>query len=168
MSPGNNDIWIPANWPAPHWIKAGTTTKRAGTSLPPYAGLNLASHVGDEPETVERNRALLQHELQLPSPPLWLQQEHGARLISSGEWSINVIADACFTRQGNIVCGILTADCLPLLLCNKEGSQVAAVHLGWRGICTNILHEVRSSFDTDSSNLLAWIGPHIHAKCYEV
>jgi YfiH family protein len=163
-----NNFWIAADWPAPSWIKAGTTLRQPGLSLPPYAGLNLAEHVGDELEPVEQNRSLLQQELQLPSSPLWLQQVHGIKTISSDDWFSNITADACYTGQMNVVCAILTADCLPLFLCNKEGSQVAVVHIGWRGFCANILDEAVASFDVDNSNILAWIGPHIHSENYEV
>jgi len=161
-------FWVSADWPAPAWIRAGTTTHGSGFSLPPYTGLNLAQHVGDKVETVERNRALLQRQLQLPSPPLWLQQVHGNRVINSEEWSADATADACYTSQRKIVCAVLSADCLPLLLCDKDGSQIAAVHLGWRGLCAGILDEVIARFVTGQSNILAWIGPHIRAENYEV
>ena len=72
-------------------------------------------------------------------------------------------------RSGySIVCAILTADCLPLLLCSKDGSELAAIHLGWRGLCQNIVDVALSRFDTDHANILAWIGPHIHSNNYEV
>jgi purine-nucleoside/S-methyl-5'-thioadenosine phosphorylase / adenosine deaminase len=168
MSPANMTSWLAANWPAPAWIKAGTTTRQSGFSLPPYASLNLAQHVGDKLETVEQNRTFLQHELQLPSAPLWLQQVHGKQVINSDEWSADVVADACYTKQDGIVCAVLTADCLPLLLCDKEGSQIAAIHVGWRGLCQGIIDVALSRFETEHSNILAWIGPHIHADNYEV
>jgi YfiH family protein len=160
--------WVAADWPAPLWIKAGTTTIQSGFSLPPYASLNLAEHVGDKKENVEQNRSLLQRELQLPSAPRWLQQVHGNKIIESSEWFPNIAADGCFTEQGNIVCVVLTADCLPLLLCDKEGKQIAAVHIGWRGLCRNIIDTALARFDSEHDNILAWIGPHIHSASYEV
>ncbi len=161
-------FWIPADWPAPKGIRAGTTTRQAGFSSPPYAALNLARHVGDDADTVEQNRALLQSELQLPSSPLWLQQTHGRQVIRHDEWNANVTADACYTDQQGIVCVVLTADCLPLLLCSKDGGQLAAIHLGWRGLCQNIIDVTLSRFDTDHSDILAWIGPHVRVNNYEI
>lgn len=168
MSLDNKPFWIAANWPVPNWIKAGTTTRQSGFSPPPYASLNLARHVDDEPESVEQNRAFLQRELQLPSAPLWLQQVHDKQVINSDDWSANVSTDACYTLQKGVVCAILSADCLPLLLCNKDGSEIAAIHVGWRGLCQNIIAETLSRFDSDNGDLYAWIGPHIHANNYEV
>lgn len=168
MNPDNKPFWIAANWSVPNWIKAGTTTRQAGINLSPYARLNLARNVGDRPEHVERNRAFLQRELQLPSAPLWLRQEHGKQVINSDGWTANVSADACYTSRKGAVCAILTADCLPLLLCNKDGSEIAAIHVGWRGLCKNIIDETLSRFDSDHDDISAWIGPHIHAENYEV
>jgi len=161
-------FWIDANWPTPEWIRAGTTTRQSGFSLPPYRGLNLAKHVGDRAKCVDQNRALLQRELQLPCAPLWLQQVHGKRIINSNDYAADISADACYTTQNGVVCAVLTADCLPLLLCDKKGSQVAAVHIGWRGFCQDIIDVALSRFDACRSNMLAWIGPHIHARNYEV
>ena len=160
--------WIAANWPAPEGIRAGTTTRQSGFSLPPYRGLNLAQHVGDKSEYVEQNRGRLQKELQLPGAPLWLGQVHGKRVIDSNEYSPDICADACYTKQHDVVCAILTADCLPLMLCDTKNSQVAAVHIGWRGFCQNIIDVALSRFDASQNNILAWIGPHIHAENYEV
>ncbi len=161
-------FWIEANWPAPEWIKAGTTTRQSGFSLPPYRSLNLAQHVGDKVESVEHNRTLLQSELHLPCAPLWLKQVHGKGVIESNEYSPDICADACYTRQHDVVCAILTADCLPLLLCDKNGTEVAAIHIGWRGFCQNIIDMALSRFDSSRSSILAWIGPHIHAENYAV
>ena len=102
------------------------------------------------------------------SASLWLQQVHGNRVINSEECSADATVDACYIRQCTIVCAVLSADCLPLLACNKDGSQIAAVHLGWRGLCAGNLDEVIARFATGQSNILAWIGPHIRAENYEV
>ena len=167
-SPPNSGLWLNAEWPVPGRVRAGCTTLHSGFSSPPYTGLNLARHVGDEETTVERNRSLLESELGLPSPPLWLEQIHGDRIIDSDDWFSGVRADACFSRERNVVCAVLSADCLPLLLCNEEGSQVAALHLGWRGICSTLLDQAISSFGAGSGGIRAWIGPHIHSRHYEV
>ncbi len=168
MTSPNRELWLNAEWPVPAWVRAGCTSLHSGFSSPPYTGLNLAKHVGDEHDTVERNRVLLQSELQLPGAPLWLEQVHGNRIIDSADWFTGIRADASVTRERDIVCAILSADCLPLLLCNEEGSQIAALHLGWRGICSTLLEQAISSFGARTEDIRAWIGPHIHSRHYEV
>jgi polyphenol oxidase len=164
----SSGLWLKAEWPVPARIQAGCTALHLGFFSPPYTGLSLAGHVGDEQETVERNRRLLESELELTRAPLWLEQVHGDRIIDSDDWFAGIHADACTTSDGDVVCAILSADCLPLLLCNEEGLPVAAVHLGWRGICSTLLDQAISSFGPRTEGLRAWIGPHIHSEHYEV
>lgn len=161
-------FWLAANWPAPAWIKAGTTCIGSGFSQAPYASLNLAEHVGDNIEQVEQNRNLLQQELHLPAPPLWLKQVHDNTVIESDDWHPGIAADGCTTHKPGIVCAILTADCLPLLLCDEQSRQIAAIHVGWRGLCQNIVDSAISRFSSDHDKILAWTGPHIHQQYYEV
>ena len=161
-------FWLPANWPAPASIIAGTTTIQAGHSVKPYTGLNLAMHVGDNSEHVRQNRLLLEQELSLPRPPLWLSQRHESHVIDARQWSANISADACYSNQKDTVCAILSADCLPLLLCDGDATQIAAIHVGWRGFAKNIIDRALSKFDRKHDNILAWIGPHIQAPNYEV
>ena len=125
-------------------------------------------HVGDDPEKVAQNRKQLVSQLELPAEPLWLKQVHGNRLINAAEWQNSVVADACYTDRRNTICAILTADCLPLLLCDDAGTRIAAVHLGWRGICSSLIEQTIYKMETAPSRILAWIGPHIHAGNYEV
>jgi polyphenol oxidase len=161
-------FWLPANWPAPASIIAGTTTIQDGHSVEPYAGLNLSMHVGDEIEHVRQNRLLLEQELKLPRSPLWLRQVHENNVINASEWSSNIPADACYTNQKDTVCAILTADCLPLLLCDKNATQIAAIHIGWRGFTQNIIDIALSKFDRKHEDILVWVGPHIQVTNYEV
>jgi polyphenol oxidase len=161
-------FWLPANWPAPASIIAGTTTIQGGYSVKPYSGLNLAMHVGDKSEHVRQNRLLLKQELKLPRSPLWLRQIHENKVIDANEWSSHISADACYTNQKDTVCAILTADCLPLLLCDRNATQIAAVHIGWRGFSKNIIDKALSKFSKKQEEILAWIGPHIQAENYEV
>ena len=160
--------WIEASWPAPDHVRAGTTTRLGGFSQAPYDSLNLAGHVGDKDSRLADNRQHISQQLELPSAPLWLKQVHGNHLVDESEWREDIEADACSTRGTNVVCAVLTADCLPLLLCNRAGDQVAAIHLGWRGLANDLLDKVVKAFSAKPADLLAWIGPHIRQPHYEV
>lgn len=163
----DNRSWLPAQWDAPAWVKAGTTTRHGGNSLAPYDNLNLAFHVGDVPETVRDNRAFLGKLLDLPSEPVWLDQVHGKHIINNSV-PADREADGIFMEQAGVVCVIMTADCVPLLLCNNEGTRVAAIHAGWRGICAGIISEAISLFADSPQSIQVWIGPHISPDNYEV
>ncbi len=163
----DNRAWIPAVWNAPDWIKAGVTTRLGGHSLPPYAMLNLATHTDDNPETVDANRRLLGELLDLPSTPVWLEQVHGNRIICADS-ADTLTADGAYTDHPGIVCTVMTADCVPVLLCNADGNRVAAVHIGWKGFCADIIDQALQLFIQDPSGLHVWIGPHIRANNYEV
>jgi YfiH family protein len=132
-----------------------------------YIGLNIGSHVGDVPKHVNANRLYLKELLNLPSEPLWLNQEHGRRIIEAGE-SDNMNADGIYTDKPGIVCAIMSADCVPLLICDRLGERIAAIHVGWRGFCAGIVSEIISWFNGDKAGLMAWIGPHICPEHYEV
>lgn len=159
--------WTAARWPAPPHIRAGTTTRGGGISRPPFDSLNLARHVGDDPEAVDCNRAMLQRDLDLPGAPLWLEQTHSDRVIRLPE-DDDRRADAAVTDRPGLVCAVLTADCVPVLLCNRGGTRVGAVHVGWRGLCKGILDNALALMGEDPAALLAWVGPHIGAAAYEV
>ena len=159
--------WIPADWPAPAHIHAGTTTRLNGVSHHPFDSFNLAAHVGDQPDAVARNRRQLRERLHLPAEPAWLQQRHGDRVVRV-EHGQRPTADGAYTDASGEVCAVLTADCIPLLLCNRNGTQIAALHIGWRGLCKRIIKRGLSMFDAAPHELLAWVGPHISLENYEV
>ena len=158
---------MPADWPAPGHIHAGTTTRLPGVSRPPFDSFNLASHVGDDPQAVAKNRLLLQSQLNLPAAPGWLRQRHSGRVVelNPGE---SAEADGAYTRETGRVCAVLTADCIPLLLCNRTGTEIAAVHIGWRGLSRGIIKHALAVFITEPRKLLAWLGPCISQENYEV
>jgi YfiH family protein len=160
--------WIAAEWSAPAQICAGITTRQCGTSQSPYDSFNLAEHVGDTAQTVRQNRLKLINELQLPASPVWIQQVHGNRVIDVRQASDNVEADGQYSDQLDSVCEVLTADCAPVLLCNKQGTEIAAIHAGWRGICRGVLTHAVEAFRSSAGELLTWIGPHISEKAYVV
>jgi YfiH family protein len=164
------DYCIQADWPAPAQIKACTTLRHPGCSQAPYDSWNLATHVNDSAAHVAQNRALLTERLALPTQPVWLEQVHGIDMLSLDELDANAVprADGSYTRSQNRVCAVLTADCLPLLICNREGSEVAAVHAGWRGLAAGVLESALQCFQADSQDLLVWLGPAIGAQAFEV
>ena len=159
--------WINADWPAPAHVHAGTTTRSGGISLPPFNDFNLAGHVGDDAQAVAENRLQLRNKLKLPAEPHWLQQQHGNRVIKL-EMEQPGPADGAYTGMAGKVCAVLTADCIPLLLCNRDGTEIAALHIGWRGLCRRIIKHGLSMFDAAPHELSAWIGPHISRENYEV
>jgi YfiH family protein len=163
----NND-WIFPDWPAPKWVRSVITTRHIGYSDPPYHSFNLGDHVGDDPERVAANRRLLRQKLGLPVQPFWLRQVHGCRLAHADSDSIGCEADAVMADQPGRVCAVLTADCLPVLLCNQAGSRVAAVHAGWRGLVDGVIEQALAGMGGPARELLAWLGPAIGPQAFEV
>ncbi len=160
--------WIVPDWPAPDGVRAAVTTRRGGYSFPPYQGWNLGDHVGDAPDGVRANRRLLRERLQLPADPLWLRQVHGCGVAIAGTADPGCEADAVVADQPGQVCAVLTADCLPVLLCDHEGSRVAAVHAGWRGLAAGVLEAAVQRMQMPAPRLLAWLGPAIGPSAFEV
>ncbi|QJD30016.1 peptidoglycan editing factor PgeF [Methylococcus geothermalis] len=158
-------FWIEPDWPAPPGVRAASTLRRGGTSVGAYAGLNLGAHVGDAPEAVAANRAFLRRRLDLPAEPAWLRQVHGSDAVEAGV-EPEPAADASYTRDVGVVCAVMTADCLPVLLCTRDGKGVAAVHAGWRGLAGGVIE--RAADALGSGGLLAWLGPAIGPAAFEV
>lgn len=161
-------MFIPAAWPAPSTVKACTTLRSGGFSQAPYDSFNLAMHVGDQIESVAANRAHLQKILGLAEEPIWLSQIHSRRALAALPENRNQEADACFTQEEGRVCVVLTADCLPLLVCNRQGTEVAAIHAGWRGLAQGLIQETLRQLRSAPSELLVWLGPAIGPEHYEV
>lgn len=153
-------------WPAPPRVRSLMTTRRGGVSLGSYASLNLAEHVGDDPEAVRRNRALLR--AHLPSEPKWLQQVHGARVARVDGALYPKAGDGAVARQRGTVCAVMVADCLPVLLCDESGTAVGIAHAGWRGLAMGILEQTVSAMGAAPRSLLAWLGPAIGPAAFEV
>lgn len=158
---------IQPDWPAPANIRAFTTTRLGGVSRPPYHSLNLGDHVDDDPLAVAENRRRLIEELSLPTEPQWLSQVHGTYTADAATAAPGCEADASYTDQPGVVCAVLTADCLPLLLCDRTGQQVAAVHAGWRGLLNGVIESAVQSI-YGQSEVLAWLGPAIGPQAFEV
>lgn len=157
------DLIFP-DWPAPANVRALQTTRVGGVSAEPYDSLNLAGHVGDDALKVAANRQLLSP--YVPTEPLWLNQVHGIAVVDAASRLPD--ADASFTRAPNVVCATMTADCLPVLLCDEAGTVVAAVHAGWRGLCDGVIEAAVAAMQTPPKNLMAWLGPAIGPNAFEV
>jgi YfiH family protein len=164
ISPAMPDFIVP-DWPAPANVHAVVTTRRGGVSVAPYDSFNLAAHVGDDPTAVAANRARLREQLRLPAEPWWLEQVHATGVVEAGRGSR--VGDASFSRASSQVCAVLTADCLPLLLCDRDGQQVAASHAGWRGLHAGVIEATVACFPAPAG-LLAWLGPAIGPRAFEV
>lgn len=156
-----------ANWPAPSNIAALTTTRMPGVSHKPYHGNNLALHVGDDEFKVIQNRLALKKTLMLPNDPVWLEQTH-TNICVVVEEEHNRVADAAITRSNAYPLAIMTADCLPVLLCNREGTEIAAIHAGWRGLANGIVENTLAKMKSPRGTLMAWVGPAICQACFEV
>lgn len=177
-------VFIQPNWPLSRRVKACTTTRASGFSQEPFDGFNLAAHVGDNIAAVAKNRQLLHVTLNLPSDIVWLRQTHTANVLHLPlpEKIVNEVqahaldnyeghevlkqlmnCDAAITKTPQTICTVMTADCVPLLLCNDSETQVAAVHAGWQGILNSVIETTVFSFsqDFDQEPLYAWIGPCI-------
>ena len=154
------------NWPAPKNVKAFASTRVGGFSTAPYQGLNLGAHVGDDLSIVEKNRDWLAQEAKMPSAPIWLNQTHSTVVAQvSGPTTQVLDADGVFTSSSQVVCSAMTADCLPVVLTNTQGTQVAAVHAGWRGLANGI---VENALELFSGEVMAWLGPAIGPQAFEV
>lgn len=166
LSGGNPlDLLVP-DWPAPLGVRAFQTTREGGVSLPPFTSLNLGDHVDDDPAAVAANRGRI--EALLPAKPLWLKQVHGIRVADAGRDVPGCEADAVVARTREAVAVIMTADCLPVLFCNTAGSVVAAAHAGWRGLAGGVLEATLAAMAVRPSEVLAWLGPAIGPRAFEV
>lgn len=154
------------DWPAPAAVKALQTTRQGGVSIAPYDSLNLGSHVGDDPLVVARNRMLLN--TLLPSEPVWLEQTHGTLVVNADHADCFPQADACIARHRAAVCAVMTADCLPVLLCDVQGSVVGAVHAGWKGLAAGVIEAAVLAMEVAPQSLMAWLGPAISQDNFEV
>jgi YfiH family protein len=160
--------WIIPRWPAPERVRAVSTTRHGGTSRPPYDTLNLADHVGDNAAAVAANRGYLVQAMSLPAMPAWLQQVHGVQVVDAAGVTAPAVADAAYALEPGVVCAVLTADCLPVLLCDCGGRAVAAAHAGWRGLAGGVIEQTIAAMPVAGDELMAWLGPAISAEAYVV
>ncbi|MFL7964496.1 peptidoglycan editing factor PgeF [Pseudomonas kielensis] len=157
--------WLTPDWPAPARVKACVTTREGGVSLAPFDSLNLGDHVGDDPTAVAENRRRLIDRFVIT--PAWLQQVHGIAVVEADPTQV-ATADASWTATPGIACTAMTADCLPVLFCNRAGTRVAAAHAGWRGLANGVLEATLDSLAVPANEILAWLGPAIGPQAFEV
>jgi len=160
--------WLIPDWPAPSGVRAFVTTRDGGVSDGAYASLNLGLRSGDEPHKVARNRSIVR--AYLPAAPVWMTQVHGARVLDldCASSAAPLEADAAVSRSPERVCAVLTADCMPLLLCDDEGHHVGVAHAGWRGIAAGVIENSVGALGVAPSRLMAWMGPAIGPQAFEV
>ncbi|GAA5446060.1 polyphenol oxidase [Microbulbifer sp. NBRC 101763] len=163
----SSDHYLSPVWPAPARVRAFSTLRSGGYSSGPHTSFNLAAHVGDSESAVLANRGLLCDQLELPGEPQWLEQIHSDRVVDAQGDGLVRTADASFSLKSEIVCAVLTADCLPVLICDKAGTRVAAAHAGWRGLAGGILRNTITALDCDPAELLVWLGPAIGPEAFE-
>ncbi|MDU6926656.1 purine nucleoside phosphorylase YfiH [Franconibacter helveticus] len=156
-------------WPLPPGVAACSSTRVGGVSVAPWNSLNLGAHCGDDLAHVEENRNRVYAAANFPSKPVWLEQVHGKTVLKlNGEPYASKRADASYSNTASAVCAVMTADCLPVLFCNKSGTEVAAAHAGWRGLCEGVLEETVACFQDEPQNIMAWLGPAIGPQAFEV
>jgi YfiH family protein len=166
MSENTSHHWLIPNWNAPSNVHAVMTLRTGGVSAGVYDSFNLATHVGDDFAAVQANRQRLQQALQLPAEPVWLEQIHSDIVIDAGQSTTLQQADASFTDQAGVVCAVMTADCLPVLICTKDGQKIAAIHAGWKGLLAGIISNTLA--ELGSTEVVVWLGAAIGVRCFEV
>jgi YfiH family protein len=159
--------WLSAQWPAPRRVRTLLTTRAGGVSAAPFDSMNLGTHVGDEAAAVAQNRRRLC--AWLPAEPRWLRQVHGTRVVDAAHATTDVEeADACVAQAAGQVCGVLVADCLPVLFCDRGATLVAVAHAGWRGLSAGVLEQTVARLPVVPGQLLAYLGPAIGKGAFEV
>ena len=158
--------WIVPQWPVPAHVRALITTRSGGVSSGPYASFNLGELTDDARDAVSENKRRLA--ALLPAAPRWLRQVHGDRVVEADTVSEAVPADASYTRNAGTVCAIKIADCMPVLLCDREGRTVAAAHAGWRGLSQGVVENTVHALQIDPAQLCAYLGPAIGPDAFEV
>ncbi|MET0357347.1 MAG: peptidoglycan editing factor PgeF [Cellvibrio sp.] len=163
----NSDHIIPP-WPAPDNVRVCITTRAGGVSVAPYASNNFGLHVGDERSAVEANREALCAQLDLKKAPQWLEQIHGVKIVAAKGDHLVRTADGSYSTERGQACVVMTADCLPVFLCDKKGTQVAVLHCGWRSLAKGICAIAVKQFNRSPEDLLVYLGPAISQKHFEV
>ena len=161
-------FWQDADWPAPAGVRAGTTLRAGGASTGPFAELNLALHVADDPAAVATNRARLAAALGLPAEPFWLNQVHGRDVARHDGRGGTPTADGAVAFGRGRVLAVMTADCLPVVLSSRDGERLGIAHAGWRGLHAGVIEATVGALGVPGTELLAWLGPAIGPGAFEV
>ena len=165
----NSRVSIIPKWAAPTNIVAFTTTRSGGMSKPPYDSFNLGDRVGDSLQQVQQNRAALLTDHRLPGEPHWLNQTHSTLIKTvDNRTACSDPADGAISNIAGMVCAVLTADCLPLFLCDDAGTKVGVVHAGWQGLANGIVEQAVLALGRPVDQIHAWAGPTIGVDHFEV
>lgn len=156
------------DWPAPSSIRALMTTRQGGVSGGAYESFNLGLHCGDVVEDAQANRQHLRDVAQLPNEPVWLRQTHSTNAVLAEHYDPQMAADASFTRSPGVVCAVMTADCLPILITNTAGTEVAAIHAGWAGMADGVIEQTLAQLSSAPEDLQLWFGAAIGPQAFEV
>ena len=160
-----NDFIFP-DWKVPSFIRAIQTTRKGGYSVGPnYGKFNLSHHVGDEHNSVNLNIKQLMDIV--PNDICWIEQVHGKRIIQLPKNIASSKADACYSKDKNVICAVRTADCLPILITDIRGTFVLTIHAGWRGLGIGIIEKAINKINS-SNDLIVWLGPCISQENFEV
>lgn len=162
--------FIKPDWQVPQKVKAFTTTRAGGVSKAPFDSLNLGNHVADSSSAVSKNRQILLQQMSGCNEIRWLQQVHNTDCLTADKITNEATVDAVYTRQAGLACCVMTADCLPVLFCNRKGTQVAAAHAGWKGLANGVLLNTLNTFSAEDikEGVVAWLGPAISQAHFEV
>ena len=139
-----------------------------GESIGNFENFNLSLHVNDKRENVLENRSILKDYYGIPSNPIWINQTHSSICVDASSIKKIVEADASFTINPGVVCAVLTADCLPVFVCKKNGSMVGIAHAGWKGLISGVIESLIESFQCNGADLFAHLGPAISKNYFEV
>ena len=159
--------WRP-DWPVPARVQAHFYSREGGVSVGPFAGFNLASHVGDDTAAVRSNRQSLARELPAVSGFQWLQQVHSNKVVGVDSAGDVLTADGLVTTRTGLGCCILTADCLPVFFASKNGDEVGVAHAGWRGMAGGIIENVLMQMHSSPADVCVWLAPAIGPCHFEV
>ncbi|MDX1562711.1 MAG: peptidoglycan editing factor PgeF [Gammaproteobacteria bacterium] len=154
-------------WPMPRGVRSWQTTRAGGVSGGSFSSLNLGPHVGDDGAAVAENRRRLRETLGLAAEPRWLEQVHGSRILRLDRGETGA-ADGAVTLEPGVICAVMTADCLPVLLCDRSGTAIGVAHAGWRGLAAGVLAAAVAAMPVRSKDLLVWLGPAISQPSFEV
>jgi polyphenol oxidase len=160
--------WISPDWPVPANVRVVSTLRGGGASQGSYASLNIAAHVGDDPDSVRENRRRLGEAAGLPCEPLWLEQVHGCDVVALDGRTGVPMADAAVATTAGRVCAVMTADCLPVVIADRAGTRVGVAHAGWRGLAGGVVQATVAALGGDPADLVAWLGPAIGRGAFEV
>ena len=139
-----------------------------GTGSGNFENFNLAFHENDSKDNVLENRKILITHYNLPSEPIWINQTHSSICVNAASIKTTIEADASYSSKVGVVCGIMTADCLPVFVSRKDGTMVGIAHAGWRGLVSGVIENLVNSFNSYGGDLVVHLGPAISKNSFEV